>query len=130
MTAVATAGPWVPKDTLAVRLAAIRVALGEMSGGFAWNVKRAASFCGIDPGSWRNWEAGKRPQDYESVCRKIADATGCDLEWLMRGGPLPNPLIRWNMEGAGQPELTSVAIVGQVELPFPVPRELALVGAT
>lgn len=74
---------WVPRDTFGARLALVRQTLG------GWNVKRAADACGVDDQSWRNWEAGKgTPRDYEMVCRKIADATGCDYRWLMAGGPL------------------------------------------
>lgn len=75
--------PWVPSDTFAARLALIRQHLG------GWNVKKAADYCGIDDQSWRNWEAGKgHPRDYEHVCRKIAEATGCDRKWLAAGGTL------------------------------------------
>lgn len=74
---------WVPADDFAARLALIRQALG------GWNVKKTADFCGIDDQSWRNWEGGEHtPRDYEAVCRKIAKATGCELRWLLAGGPL------------------------------------------
>ena len=109
--ALAEAGePWVPADTFAARLALIRQHLG------GWNVKKAAELCGIDDGSWRNWEAGRgKPRDYENVCRKIADATGCDRKWLQAGGmlimtcliPVPNPQNQ------------------QLELSFLPPAELA-----
>jgi hypothetical protein len=80
---------WVPADTFAARLALVRQHLG------GWNVKKAATYCGIDDQSWRNWEAGKgAPRDYEGTCRRIAERTGCDLRWLMAGGELAVPMLR------------------------------------
>lgn len=73
---------WVPADTFGARLALVRQWLG------GWNVKKAAELCELDDQSWRNWEAGKSPRDYEIVCAKIARATGCDRTWLMAGGEL------------------------------------------
>ena len=74
---------WVPVDTFAARLALLRQHLG------GWNVKRAADACGLDDQKWRNWEAGRtKPRDLEAVARQIADATGCDVRWLLAGGPL------------------------------------------
>lgn len=119
--------PWIPNDTFAVRLAAIRVALGEISGTGAWNVKKAATFCGVDAGSWRNWEASKHPQDYIAVCNKIARKVGCDLDWLVRGGPLPTPIVRWCSDA---PSLTSVnACLGQLDFHFELPVTLASVAS-
>ena len=114
MALVETVEAWVPRDTFAARLALVRQRMG------GWNVKRTADLCGIDDQSWRNWEAGKgRPRDYESVCAKIADATGCDLRWLMAGGPL----IRCYMHDAGQ----GAHLDGQLEIDFSPPPSLALV---
>lgn len=108
--------PWVPGDTFGARLALIRQRMG------GWNVKRIAEFCGLDDQSWRNWERGDTngPRDYEGTCKKIAVATGCDLRWLMSGGPL----TRWNTQSPG---LSTVPVVGQMELPFTVDRFLSLV---
>ncbi len=77
------AEPWVPRDTFGARLALIRQWLG------GWNVKKTAELCEIDDQSWRNWESkpDATPRDYEGVCRKIAEHTGCDLTWLKAGGP-------------------------------------------
>lgn len=68
---------WRPDDTsFGARLALIRHSCG-------WNVKEAALACGLPVQSWRNWEtAGRRPQDYISVCEKIAERTGVDIAWL------------------------------------------------
>lgn len=68
-------------DNFAVRLVLLR---HEMR----WNAKEAALACGISPQSWREWElSGRRPRDYEGVCKQIAARTKCDLIWLMAGSP-------------------------------------------
>lgn len=55
-----------------------------------WNAKEAALACGIKPQSWREWElSGRRPRDYEGVCKQIAARTQCDLIWLLVGDPKP-----------------------------------------
>lgn len=96
---------WVPADTFAARLALVRQSMG------GWNVKKAAAHCGLDDGSWRNWEAGKgHPRDYERICRRIADSTGCDLRWLMAGGELAVPMSRWSTGHAGQGTLFDLLI--------------------
>lgn len=72
----------IPQDTFGTRLAIIRQAMG-------WSASKAAFNCGdLGEQNWRNWEDGKRPRDYEAVCHRIAAATGFDLDWIMRGGPL------------------------------------------
>ncbi len=75
---------WVPDtDHFAVRLVLVRHRMG-------WNLKEAAMSCGVNPQSWREWElSGRRPRDYERICKKIAARTGCDLIWLMAGDPNP-----------------------------------------
>lgn len=73
----------LPVDTFGARLAIVRQYVG------GWNVKRAATACGLDDQRWRNWEAGTNtPRDYPEVCRAISDALGISYEWLMLGGPL------------------------------------------
>lgn len=75
---------WVPADTFGARLALIRQSMG-------WATAAEAAFACGDLGdqNWRNWEAGRRPREFERVCRKIVQhADDCDLDWLMRGGPL------------------------------------------
>jgi transcriptional regulator with XRE-family HTH domain len=73
---------WVPDvSDFATRLVLIRHHMG-------WNAKEAALACGISPQSWREWElSGRRPRDYEGVCKQIAARTKCDLIWLMTGDP-------------------------------------------
>lgn len=76
--------PWVPEtDSFAVRLVLVRHKMG-------WNAKEAALACGIKAQSWREWElSGRRPRDYEGICKQIAARTQCDLIWLMAGNPNP-----------------------------------------
>ena len=69
---------WVPEDTFGSRLAQIRQRLGL-------NTARAAERCSLSDESWRQWEKGSRPRDYEATCRQIAAQTGCSLAWLMSG---------------------------------------------
>ncbi|MDX6273063.1 MAG: hypothetical protein QOJ92_273 [Frankiales bacterium] len=74
----APGGAWVPENTFAMRLAMVRARQ-------KWNCAKAGEACGIDGESWRLYERGRRPFGYEDVCRKIADATGCDFVWLLTG---------------------------------------------
>ena len=69
---------WIPTGAhFGARLALVRQHVG-------WgNVTEAALACGLPVASWRNWERdGRLPRDLITVCRKIADRTGCDLGWL------------------------------------------------
>lgn len=77
---------WIPRaDDFASRLVLIRHEMG-------WNLKEAAIACGIRAQSWREWELKHRkPQDYEAVCQKIAQRSGCNLVWLMTGYEPPSP---------------------------------------
>lgn len=79
-----TAHNWVPSThSFATRLVLIRHQMG-------WNLKEAALACGVPAGSWREWElSGRRPRDFEGVCKQIAARTQCDLIWLMVGDPNP-----------------------------------------
>lgn len=84
---------WVPRTgNFATRLVLVRHEMG-------WNVKEAALACGIKPQSWREWElSGRRPRDYEGICRQIAERTACNLIWLLAGDPNPGlsgPVTRW-----------------------------------
>ncbi len=73
---------WVPDvASFGTRLVLVRHQMG-------WNAKEAALACGISPQSWRDWELfGRKPRDYEGVCKQIAERTQCDLIWLMTGDP-------------------------------------------
>ena len=72
---------WVPDLTrdFGARLAVVRQH-------HAWNIRKAAMECGLDPVSWQNWETkGKMPRNYQTVCEQIADRSGCQFIWLMTG---------------------------------------------
>lgn len=99
MSTTADEGPWVPAvDTFDARLALIRHRM-------KWNVKEAALACGLPQGSWREWElSGRRPRDYEGVCKQIAARSGCDLIWLMAGNINP-------------PGVSSIQPVGWIDNP-------------
>jgi transcriptional regulator with XRE-family HTH domain len=73
---------WVPAiESFGVRLVLVRHQMG-------WNAKEAALACGIAAQNWREWEqSGRRPRDYEGICKQIAARTKCDLIWLMTGTP-------------------------------------------
>jgi hypothetical protein len=49
------------------------------------NKQEAALACGIPVATWSTWETGAKPRDFEDACHKIANASGCDLNWLMTG---------------------------------------------
>lgn len=72
----------LPIDTFGARLAVVRTAMG------GWNVKKAAEYFEIDPGSWANWEKGKKCQTVEKVARAIEKKSGIKAEWVAVGGPL------------------------------------------
>jgi hypothetical protein len=88
---------WVPRvGDFATRLVLIRHEMG-------WNAKEAALACGIKAQSWREWELlGRRPRDYEAVCRRIAARTGVDLVWLSLGIEPPLPRVDSNHQPFGQ----------------------------
>lgn len=73
---------WVPELTFAARLALVRHSMG-------WNLAEAALECGFKAQSWRGWELEHRlPRDRVEVADRIAERTGIDAEWILRGGPL------------------------------------------
>lgn len=72
----------IPYDSFGVRIAIVRAVKG-------WNITQAGEACGIKPENWRLWEKTDRtPQQYEDVCRKIADGSGYDRTWIAAGGNL------------------------------------------
>jgi transcriptional regulator with XRE-family HTH domain len=73
--------PFIPTDTFALRLIAIRKELGLTQA-------EAALRCGFDDGSWSNWENGTRPRGMDVVVEKISSSLGVDRDWLMWGGGL------------------------------------------
>ena len=72
----------IPTDTLAVRLILARHHAGKLS------QREAAEKCGVNYGSWSNWEDGRKPRDLLDVVRKVADGLQINYEWLLFGGPL------------------------------------------
>lgn len=74
----AVQGDWVPELTFSARLAVVRNRM-------QWNAKEAALACGFPAQSWRNWEAGRRPHDYERICQAISERTGVSAAWLALG---------------------------------------------
>jgi len=72
----------IPSDTLSNRLLLARTHAGFLT------VKEAAERCGLNYGSWSNWEGGARPRDLLDVVRKIANGLDINYEWLLFGGPL------------------------------------------
>lgn len=76
---------WLPQGTFVERLFLVRAHMG-------WDKQQAANACGVKVSTWSSWERwGRQPRNYEEVCRQIADASGCDLYWLMTGRTLERP---------------------------------------
>lgn len=69
---------WIPANTFASRLIQVRQArdLSQLD---------AAKRCGLDDGSWSNWEHGTKPRDMARVVRQICDGLGVDRDWLAFG---------------------------------------------
>jgi hypothetical protein len=72
----------IPADTFANRLLLARTHAGYLT------VKEAAERCGLNYGSWSNWERGVRPRDLLEVVRDVSVGLRIDYEWLLFGGPL------------------------------------------
>lgn len=69
---------WVPETTFASRLVLLRHHLGLTQ-------VEAAAKCGLDDGSWSNWERGGKPRGMDQVVEKIAETFNVDRNWLMWG---------------------------------------------
>lgn len=72
----------IPVDTFAARLVLVRMHCGYLT------IKDAAARCGVNYGSWSNWERGIEPARMLEVVDKIAAGLGVDRNWLLFGGPL------------------------------------------
>lgn len=72
----------IPADTFALRLVASRHHAGHLS------IREAADKCGLNRGSWQDWERGRRPQDMVDVARAVANGLGMNFNWLLLGGSL------------------------------------------
>lgn len=96
---------WTVDDTtFGARLALVRQRMG-------WNIKEAATACGIPPASWASWEAGALPRKREETCEKIAAQTGADYLWLMVGPRTTSGarVTRGNLSGAEKTRSTRVS---------------------
>lgn len=69
----------IPADTFAHRLMLVRADAGYLT------VKDAADRCGLNYGSWSNWERGSTPRDLLDVVQRISDALDIDYDWLLFG---------------------------------------------
>lgn len=74
----------VPHDTFAARLVLLRHDLGLTQ-------QQVAELTGVGRAAWNTWENGRIPQRQADIARKIADATGYDLKWLLYGFERPSP---------------------------------------
>lgn len=108
--ALQVAEHWRPRDSFGNRLLLLRRTLGLSQ-------EEAAAKCGLDNGSWSNWENGKNPRQLAEVVHKIVRATGVDRDWLIWGGDLGSQSTGWlhtEGKGAGQRHLT---LLGQARFP-------------
>lgn len=69
---------WIPQDSLAMRLRALRHHMGL-------RVEEIAQLCDVALATWSSWENGARPRQLDEVVMRIATATKCDRDWLMWG---------------------------------------------
>lgn len=95
---------WRPADSFGLRLLLLRRSLGLKQ-------EEAAKLCGLDNGSWSNWENGKLPRNMAEVVHKIVRATNVDRDWLIWGGDLAPSSTKWkngDRETAGQRHLYSL----------------------
>lgn len=69
---------WVPEDTFGARLVLVRRELGLTQA-------QAADACGLDDGSWSNWERGARPRGLDEIVAAIVKSLRVNRDWLMWG---------------------------------------------
>lgn len=72
----------IPADTFAVRLAIARIHAGHLT------IREAAEKCGLNYGSWSNWENGSKPRELLDVAHAVSEGLDVDHDWLLFGGPL------------------------------------------
>lgn len=111
--AVGSSEPFIPPDSFALRLMALRHALKLTQ-------QQAAARCGLDDGSWSNWENGVTPRGMDIVVGKIVAGLGADRDWLMWGGGVRGQNLK-KMNLAGLRLMPSERIEpgpGQLVIPF------------
>lgn len=74
----------IPRDSFALRLVALRHDLGISQ-------EEAADLCGVKRPTWATWEKGSMPRNVADVARRISEATGYSLSWLLFGLAAPTP---------------------------------------
>jgi transcriptional regulator with XRE-family HTH domain len=72
----------IPVDSFAARLRLARMHANDIT------IKEAAERCGLNYGSWSNWERGSRPLGLLDVVEAISEGLDIDRNWLLFGGPL------------------------------------------
>jgi transcriptional regulator with XRE-family HTH domain len=87
---------WIPANTFGLRLVQVRVARGLSQ-------VEAAQICGLDDGSWSNWERGTTPRRMDRVVQKIHDGLGVDRNWLMFGDPPQDTRASFTEDGKEAP---------------------------
>ena len=71
----------VPHDTFAARLVLLRHDLRMTQ-------QEVADLVGVKRGAWNTWEDGRIPREQAVIAKRISDATGYDLRWLLYGQPV------------------------------------------
>jgi transcriptional regulator with XRE-family HTH domain len=75
----------IPEDNFQARLVLTRMHAGDLT------IRDAAARCGLNYGSWANWERGMKPRDLIEVAEAISEGLWVDRDWLLFGGPLAQP---------------------------------------
>lgn len=73
---------WVPEDTFASRLRALRDAMHL-------TVPEICELCEVPVPTWRKWEHGASPRGLDVHVKKISERTGVDRDWLLWGRVSP-----------------------------------------
>lgn len=102
--------PWRPQDSFGVRLLLVRRTLGLSQ-------EEAAAKCGLDNGSWSNWENGAHPRQLPEVVHKIVRTFNVDRDWLIWGGELGPSSTKWYPTEDATAGQTHLRLLGAVRLP-------------
>lgn len=94
----------IPADTFGVRLAVARMHAGHLT------IREAAERCGLNYGSWSNWENGSKPRDLLDVVGAVSEGLDVNHDWLLFGGPLAGPRgMPTNGQGPLRPRYSDLA---------------------